>query len=61
MTPEEILHSTSPKVAKLIEQILQIEREYQHYQNLEANRHLETEICNRIVKAIDEEVMQDET
>ncbi|MEQ9450497.1 MAG: hypothetical protein RJQ07_02835 [Pseudomonadales bacterium] len=60
MTPEEIINATTPQVAGLIEKILQVEREYQHFQNIESSRQLETEICNKLAKLIDEEVRKNE-
>jgi len=60
MTPDEIIKATTPQVTSLIEKILQVEREYQHFQNIESSRQLETEICNKLSKLIDEEVRTDE-
>jgi hypothetical protein len=50
MEPEKILSSASPDVAKLVEQVLEIERDYQYHKNLDENRALVREVSDKIAK-----------
>lgn len=57
-SPKDILNSTTPEIRKIIEKVLQIEKEYEHIQNLEKNKSLEKEIADQIMKVIDKEIKQ---
>jgi hypothetical protein len=52
MTPNEILAATTPEVREVINQILKIEKANRHIQNLTANKHIESQITEDILKVI---------
>lgn len=56
--PQEILAGTSPQVKKLVDKILKVEGEYQHYQNLDKLKDKQKELCDRIIRLIEREVQQ---
>lgn len=56
MTPNEILTATTPEVRKVIDQILKIEKANRHIQNLSANKHVEAQITEDILKVIYQEI-----
>ena len=55
--PKAILESTTPQVKKLVEEILSIEREYQHFQNL-GKTGKNVEIQNKIIRLLERESEQ---
>lgn len=55
-TPKEILSETSPQVRMLIEKVLKIEGEYQHFQNLDMLKDKQKELCKRLAKLVEQEV-----
>ena len=55
--PKAILDSTTPQVRQLVGEILEIEREYQHFQNLTKTGKNE-EIRKKIVQLIERESEQ---
>ena len=55
-SPEEVLDSTSPEVKKIISEVLTIEKEYHHFQNLAEMKDKEKELCNRIKKNIEKRI-----
>lgn len=57
-TPDDVLKSTTPQVKSLVAEILKLEKEYQHYQNLSELREKENELCDRIIRLIDREIKQ---
>ena len=52
-SPKEIINSASPKTRKMVNDILEIEREYQHYKNTGAAGSVEKTIAQRIMKLIE--------
>ena len=52
--PKVILESTTPQVKALVGEILEIEREYQHFQNL-SKTGKNSEICKRIISLLEKE------
>jgi hypothetical protein len=53
--PKEILSSTTKEVQKLVSDIIALEKEYQHIQNIEGSGKSK-EITNHIIKLIEREV-----
>jgi len=53
--PKEILSSTSKEVQSLVNDILALEKEYQHIQNIEGSGKSK-EITTHIIKLIEKEV-----
>lgn len=58
MTPKEVLNGTSPQVRGVIDQILKIEKQYKHIENMSTNRAAETQITDAILKVIYQEIAQ---
>lgn len=56
LLPREILEAASPRVRKTVNEILEIENEYQSYRNLGSAGSVEREIAQRIKQLIDREV-----
>jgi hypothetical protein len=56
ITPEDVLDSTSDDVKKIISEILMIEKEYHHFQNLSNMKEKEKELCARIKKTIEQRI-----
>lgn len=56
MKPEDVLDSTSSEVKKIISEIILIEKEYQHYQNLSDMKDKQKELCERIKKTIEQRI-----
>lgn len=56
-TPDDVLKSTTPQVKSLVAEILKLEKEYQHHQNLSAAGK-ENELCDRIIRLIEREIKQ---
>lgn len=56
MTPQEVLESTTPDVREVINQILTIEKENRHFQDLASNKPKEAMIIDAIVKIISQGV-----
>ena len=56
MTPNEVLSSTTDEVKRVIDQILKIEKEFKHIQNLASNRAAESQIAERILQVIAKEI-----
>ena len=52
--PTTIFESTTPQVKALVGEILEIEREYQHFQNL-SKTGKNAEICKRIISLLEKE------
>jgi hypothetical protein len=55
-TVQEILKSTTPQAATLVSKILEIENEYRSYHNLSQLKEKENELCDRIVRLLEQEV-----
>jgi hypothetical protein len=53
--PKEILASTTQQVRDVVTNMLEVEREYQHFQDLKAAKKLE-EVKSRLINIIREEV-----
>lgn len=58
MSPKEVLNGTSPHVRAVIDQILKIEKQYKHIENMSSNRPAETQITEAILKVIYQEIAQ---
>ena len=56
LSPREILKSASPRVRTTVNEILEIEHEYQSYRNLSSAGSVEKEIAQRIKQLIEREV-----
>lgn len=56
ITPKEVYESTTDQIRSLIDEILKIEKKYQHIQNISQNVSVETEVSEEILKAIYREV-----
>jgi hypothetical protein len=57
-TPKEIMASTTPQVRKVVSEILKIENEYKGYRDLAALKDKEVELCDRIVRLLEQEIKQ---
>ena len=55
-SPREVLNSASPNVRKTVNEILEIEQEYQNYKNLSSVASVEKEIGQRIKQLVEREV-----
>ena len=55
--PNVILSSTTPEVKKLVGEVLALEKEFQHIQNLESSGNAR-EIVHRIIKAVEREISE---
>lgn len=53
--PADILNSTTPQIRRLVEEVLKIEKDYQHIQNIKSNRTLEKEIAGKIKRLLEKE------
>ena len=51
-TPKEIKNAFSEKTERMVNEILDIEREYQHYKDTRSAGSIEREIAQRIIKLI---------
>jgi hypothetical protein len=58
MSPKEVLNGTSPQVRVLIDQILKIEKQWKHIENVSSSKAAETQITDEILKVIYQEVAQ---
>lgn len=58
MSPKEVLTGTTPQVRDVIEEILKIERQYKHIENMASNRPAEAQIAEAILKVIHQEIAQ---
>lgn len=58
MSPKEVMSGTSPQVHAVIDQILKIEKQYKHIENISSNKPAEAQITEAILKAIYQEVSQ---
>jgi len=56
VSPEDVLNSTSSEVKKIISDIILIEKEYHHYQNLSDMKDKQKELCDRIKKTIEKRI-----
>jgi len=56
LSPREILQAASPRVRTTVNEILEIEHEYQSYRNLSSAGGVEKEIAQRIKQLIEREV-----
>lgn len=56
MKPKDVLDSTSSKIKKIISEIIIIEKEYQHYQNLSGMKDKQKELCGRIKRTIEQRI-----
>ena len=56
LKPQEVINSATPDVQRIVESILQIEQEYQHFQNVDSNSDVRKEIESKILKVIDKAV-----
>jgi len=56
LTLREVLQSASPDIRKTVNEILEIEHEYQNYKNLSSVTSIEKEIGSRIKQLIEREV-----
>lgn len=50
--PNEIIESTPVEIRSLIDEILKIEKEYQHFRELKELKGKDDEISNRIIQLI---------
>ena len=57
-TPDDVLQSTTPQVKSLIEKILKLEKEYQHFKNLSKVRDMDNELSERVVRLIEQEIKE---
>ncbi|PNU18658.1 hypothetical protein C2E25_16555 [Geothermobacter hydrogeniphilus] len=57
LTPKEVLESTTDIVKGMMAEIIKIEKEYQHYQNLSYVKDKEKEVCLRIKKLIERKTL----
>jgi hypothetical protein len=58
MSPKEVLIGTSSQVRDVIDQILKIEKQYKHIENMSSNRAAEAQIAEAILKVIHQEIAQ---
>jgi Ni,Fe-hydrogenase I small subunit len=58
MSPKELLEGTSPQVRDVINQILKIEKQYKHIENMASNKAAEAQIADAILKLIHQEIAQ---
>jgi Ni,Fe-hydrogenase I small subunit len=58
MSTKEVLDSTTPQVQAVINQILKIEKQYKHIENISSSKSVETQIADAIVKVIHQEIAQ---
>jgi hypothetical protein len=58
MSPKDVLNGTSPQVQEVINQILKIEKQYKHIENMSSNRPAEAQITEAILKVIHQEIAQ---
>lgn len=58
MSPKEVLDATSPQVRDVINQILKIEKQQKHIENMASNRAVEAQIAEAILKLIHQEIAQ---
>lgn len=58
MSPKEVLNGTSPQVQNVINQILKIEKQYKHIENMSSNRAAEAQIAEAILKLIHQEIAE---
>jgi hypothetical protein len=56
MSPKEVLDGTSPQVQAVINQILKIEKQQKHIENMASNRAVEAQIAEAILKVIHHEI-----
>ena len=56
MKPKDVLDATSSNIKKIIADIISIEKEYQHYQNLSDMKDKQKELCERIKKTIEQRI-----
>ncbi|KPQ26507.1 hypothetical protein LX81_00438 [Palleronia aestuarii] len=56
LSPRDILKAASPRVRTTVNEILEIEHEYQSYRNLSSAGSVEKEIAQRIKQLIEREV-----
>lgn len=56
LSPREVLHAASPRVRSTVNEILEVEHEYQSYRNLSSAVSVEKEIAQRIKQLIEREV-----
>lgn len=54
MKPQDVMRMATPDAIKVIELVLKIEKEGQHYKKLSPD--LEKEFCERIIKVIKDQV-----
>jgi hypothetical protein len=57
LNPKEILSQTSAQVRETVTEILEIEREYQHFQDLKSAKKLD-EVKSRIIKLVKQEIKE---
>lgn len=55
-SPEDVFKTTSPEVKTLVNEILTVEKEYQHFQNLSSLSAKEKEVTDRIIRIIEKSV-----
>lgn len=58
LTPNDVLKSTTPQVRNLVEGILKLEKEFQHYRNLSQLKDKENDLCDRIGRLIEREIKE---
>lgn len=58
MSPKEVLNGTSPQVQAVINQILKIEKQHKHIENMASNKSVEAQITEAILKVIHQEIAQ---
>lgn len=58
MSPKDVLAATTPEVQGVINQILKIEKQHKHIENIASNKSVETQIVEAIMKVIHQEITQ---
>jgi hypothetical protein len=58
MSPKEVLSGTTPQVQAIINQILKIEKQFKHIENMASNKVAEVQITEAILKVIHQEIAQ---
>ena len=58
MSPKEVMNGTSPQVHAVIDEILKIEKQHKHIENMSTNKTAEAQITEAILKVIYREITQ---
>lgn len=57
-TPKDVMASTTPQVRKVVSEVLKIENEYKGYRNLASVKDKENELCERLIRLLEQEIKQ---